>query len=227
VKRLLLVLLALAGPALSEVVPRPGAGDPRIQTVDYDADQVIRLAVAPGYVVTIEFAPDERIENVAIGDSAAWQVSANKRADHLFVKQAGAAADTNLIVLTDARHYAFVLTGGGSDGLAPITLRFTYPGLTTAPEVAVPVVSGAYRLGGSKLLRPAEIFDNGQATSIRWPKERDLPAIYAIDGSGRQSIVNGAMRGGYFVVDTVAPKLVFRSGRLTAYAVRQEPRRAR
>ena len=52
----------------------------------YDADQVVPLQAAPGYQVMLEFGADERIENVAVGDSAAWQVTPNRSGDHVFVK---------------------------------------------------------------------------------------------------------------------------------------------
>ena len=62
----------------------------------------MRLRTAPGYALTIEFSPDERIETVAMGTTAQWQVTANKRADHLFVKQEQGAVDTNLTVISRA-----------------------------------------------------------------------------------------------------------------------------
>ena len=66
---LILALAFAALPAHAQVRPQPGSGDPRIQSVMYDADQVVQLQVPTGYELTVEFAPDERIENVAVGDS--------------------------------------------------------------------------------------------------------------------------------------------------------------
>ena len=57
--------LALAGLAGSPA----RAADPHIQTVFYEPDQVIELKGAVGWQIMIEFGPDERIENVSIGDS--------------------------------------------------------------------------------------------------------------------------------------------------------------
>jgi len=65
------IAAAIAIPAMAQVRPQPGGGDPRIQTVMYDADQVVSLQVPGGYELKVEFAPDERIENVAVGDSGA------------------------------------------------------------------------------------------------------------------------------------------------------------
>lgn len=227
-KRSLFLALALASVARAEVTPMPGTSDPHIQAVDYDPNQVVRLKTAPGYALTIELSPDERIETVAIGTSAGWQVTANKRADHLFIKQDPGAADTNLTVITDSRRYAFSLAPGyGPDPQIPYMLRFTYPGISSAPSVEVRQSLATYRFSGAKALRPVEMTDDGQATSIRWADELDLPAVYAIDAHGRESIVNGAMRDGHFVVDAISPRFVFRSGRDRTVAIRQTGRKNR
>jgi type IV secretion system protein VirB9 len=101
--------LLLAMPAAAQVRPEPGPGDPRIQSVLYDANQVVQIQAATGYQVTVEFAQDERIENIAVGDSGAWQITPNKRGDHLFIKAVGQGVTTNLTVVTDARTYVFEL----------------------------------------------------------------------------------------------------------------------
>lgn len=226
-KRSLLFVLLLASAAGAEVTPAPGAGDPHVQSVGYDPGQVVRLRTAPGYALTIELSPDERIETVAIGTSAGWQVTANKRADLLFVKQEQGALDTNLTVITDARRYLFALAPGyGPDPQIPYLLRFTHPGFNSAPVLEIERPQSSYRFSGTKALRPVEMADDGQATSIRWPADLNLPAVYSVDAHDRESIVNGAMRDGYFVVDAVAPKFVFRSGRSRAVAVRQVGRKS-
>jgi type IV secretion system protein VirB9 len=218
--------LTVASAAAAELLPQPGRGDPRLQSVRYDPEQVVRLAFAPGIALTIQLSHDERIENVAIGASEGWQVTANRRGDLLFVKQLANAAETNLTVVTDARRYSFVLAPDAASGFAVAhVLRFDYPGVTTAPEVTVLPARGTYRLGGARALRPVDIHDDGQATYVAWSPELSLPAIYTVDAAGRESIVNGAMRDGVFVIDAVAPRLVFRSGRLRATATRRVERR--
>lgn len=223
-KRVLtLAVLALALPVHAEIVPKPGPGDPHIQTVDYDPDQVIRIQTAPGYALTVEFSPGERIENVAVGDGAAWQVSANKRGDLLFIKQAQSAPETNLTVITDARRYAFTLVPGyGADPQLAYTLRFAYPALSAAPAFPIERSRTGYELSGTKALRPADIHDDGTATYIRWREGQSLPAVYSVGVDRRETIVNGAMRDGLYVIDAVSPRLVLRSGRSKAVATRQK-----
>lgn len=218
--------LILALPVHAEVVPQPGPGDPHIQSVVYDPDQVVRIQTAPGYALTVEFSPGERIENVAVGDGSAWQVSANKRGDLLFIKQSLSAPETNLTVVTDTRRYAFTLVPGyGPDPRLPYTLRFTYPALASAPIMSVAQVRTSYKLSGAKPLWPTAVYDDGASTYIRWRPAQDLPAVYAIGADGHETIVNGAMRDGIYVIDTVAPRIVLRLGKTKAIATRRKAKR--
>ena len=72
------------------------AQDNRIVERFYDAGKVVRIDGKAKVQATIQFAEDERIENVAIGDSEAWQVTPNKRANLLFVKPLSPTATTIL-----------------------------------------------------------------------------------------------------------------------------------
>lgn len=220
-RKLVSLLLLIAAPAHAEVVPQPSPGDPRIQTVDYDADQVVRLGLQTGYALTLEFAADERIENVAIGEGAGWQVTPNKRGDHLFIKPTGGAADTNLLVLTDARRYSFLLSAGTGMGVSPYVVRFRYAGIDMAPPTVIDEDHGSYRIKGARELIPTAMSDDGLATAIEWPADAAIPAVYAVDAQGNETLVNGAMREGRFVIDAIAPRFVFRSGKRKAVAVRQ------
>ena len=56
----LLCLSAL--PASAQIYPQPGEGDPRIQTVEYDPAQIIRLSVPPGIQTMVELAAGEVLE---------------------------------------------------------------------------------------------------------------------------------------------------------------------
>jgi type IV secretion system protein VirB9 len=220
-KAAIFLLAMLAAPALAEVLPQPSPGDPRIQTVDYDADQVVRLSLQSGFTVALEFAADERVENVAIGEGNGWKVTPNKRADHLFIKPTDGATNTNLIVLTDARRYSFLLSAGSGMGITPYIVRFRYAGIDMAPPTVVSESHAVYRIRGAKELIPSSMSDDGLATMIRWPADVAIPAVYAIDAQGDETLVNGAMREGAFVVDAIAPRFVFRAGKRKAVAIRQ------
>jgi type IV secretion system protein VirB9 len=208
--------------------PASGPGDPRLQTVAYDANQVVQLQVAIGYQLTVEFAPDERVENAAVGDSSAWQVSANNRGDRLFIKLSSGGAPTNLTVMTDARTYVFELVPAEGGTSAPYMVRFVYPDGRTDPVSATGTPGAgelsSYELRGAKRLWPSAMGDDNVRTFIEWPADRALPAVFAIDDTGQEVTVDGHMRDGRYVIDTVRPKLIFRMDREVATAERILPR---
>ena len=210
---------ALPADAHAQVRPQPGSGDPRIQSVLYDADQVVQLQVPTGYELTVEFAPDERIENVAVGDSGGWQVTPNKRGDRLFLKPLQGST-TNMTVVTDARTYVFELSPG-SAGNAPYIVRFHYPPPPAAADAAAAALEpGRYKLAGSSDVRPDAISDDGSKTYILWRDSQTLPAVFVIDRDGKETLAEGAMRDGRYVLDSVNDKLVFRLDKKMATAMR-------
>jgi type IV secretion system protein VirB9 len=224
---LALLLLAGAQAASAQVRPTPGPGDPRLQTIEYRDGEVVLLELAPGYQMTLELAQDEQIENVAVGNSAAFQITPNRRGDRLFIKALQAGAATNLTVITSSRLYAIELSAIGGSSSAYV-VRYLYAedekkdeGAATPPTE----VAGRYRLRGDKQLRPSAIADDGIRTYIEWPKEAPIPAVFSVDEKGRESLVNGAMRGDLFVIDSIATKLVFRIDDGRAEAVRRMPRK--
>jgi type IV secretion system protein VirB9 len=119
--------LALAAPALAD--------DPRLKTLVFDEAQVVRIDGKVLVQTTIKFAPDEVIENVAIGDSTAWQVQPNKAQTILFVKPLEPTARTNMTVVTDKRTYLFDLVASPKNA-ALYVLQFRYPELEKAAEEA-------------------------------------------------------------------------------------------
>lgn len=198
----------------------PIPSDPRVQVLLYDAGAVVPLRVALGYQTTVILAPDERIETIALGDSGAWEATPSKRGDLLFIKPLRAAT-TNLTVVTDARVYAFILEAAPFAGMdTPFTVQFSHAPTERRETSPPPAVQGRYRLSGSRSLRPAAISDDGARTQIEWRRSQALPAIYARDAQGRETLVEGHVRDGLYVIDAVQETLVFRRDRETAQARR-------
>jgi type IV secretion system protein VirB9 len=164
---------------------------------------VIPVAARTGYEATIAFADGEQVENIAVGSSAMWQITPNRRADRIFVKPISArAVPTNMTVITDRHTYLFALRVGLA-GQPLFLLRFAYPddpppqppatpaqALTTAaPDGGAvaptdPVLDPAtlhfgWRMRGARALLPDRVFDDGHAVYLAWPKGRDLPAVLA------------------------------------------------
>ncbi len=218
-------------PPMPPMSPMSMPSDPRLRTVEYQPEQIVRLEVAIGYQLSVEFAPDEKIETVAVGDSGAWLVTANQRGTHLFIKPTSGDADSNMTVITDTRVYLFDLHAleSPNPGMA-YTVRFAFPAPKAAPLAGgseADEVEGEYRLSGDHRLYPSQMGDDGVHTYIIWPEEVALPAMYTVDERGEERLVNGAMRDGMFVIDAVAPKLTFRIDNRTAHARRIVPKEDR
>jgi len=171
----------------------------------------------------VQFAPDERIETVTLGDSANWQVQTNKRADALVVKPLGPAPPTNLTVLSDGRSYNFALYSAyAGEGVQPYFLSFTYP-LAAAEQPKSSPQTGRYTLSGDKALWPVEMSDDGQFTRLRWADGAAMPAVYSADAWGNRALLNGVVRDGAYVVEGVFARLAFIAGGHGAKAKRLPP----
>jgi type IV secretion system protein VirB9 len=219
-----LMLLACA-PALAQVRPVATGGDPMHQTVAYAEGQTVILEASPGFQLTVELDPREQIKSAAAGDGASWQVSAPKQASQFFVRPNPGATPTNLTVVTNRRSYYFLLVAiPQMTSSNPLSVRFTYQQEAAAaqqPETQAKRISGSYRVRGSGPIRPSLIWDDGQKTFLDWPDGVEAPAIFAIDSSGAESLVNVYYRDGRYVIDAVYTRLVFRLDQLMARADRK------
>jgi type IV secretion system protein VirB9 len=225
----LLVLCAV--PSQGAIIPVPSAGDPHIRVVDFDPAQVVLLQGTLGFQTLIEFAPEEHIENVAVGDAMNWQITPNRKADLLFVKPMSQAPVTNMTVVTNLRHYMFELDvrprSAGDDKSTLYTLRFQYPQAAIAvaaapPPVAAPppppaIVNDAYSFDGSSKVLPTRVFDDGHATYFQFRDGAEYPAIFSLDADKSEVVVNSYMRSGYLAVDLVARGFVLRQGKEITY----------
>jgi len=237
IRRGALILAMLAGsPALGQVEPRPAGGDPHLQQVDYDADGIVQLRGSPGFEMMVELSPDEQVQNVAVGDSAAWQVSVNKAGDRLFIKPIQPDVRTNMTVVTSVRVYSFDLASLPEPGRdMPYTVQFRYPApkQVVEPDGFVDVAGitrrlSRYKVSGERTLWPRSVSDDGQHTYISWPRSAPIPAVYTTDQSGEEVLVNGVMgTDDVYVVDGVPQTLTFRIDGSVAHAVRINPKRKR
>jgi type IV secretion system protein VirB9 len=220
----LAAVFLLASAADAAVIPAPSAADPRVRIVRYAPDEVVELAGTLGYAVTVEFGAGERIENVSIGDSLAWQVTPNRRANLLFLKPIDHAAPTNMTVVTNLRAYTFNLRiRGKGRGGGPLifALKFDYPEpAMVAADAPVPPpppeppkdINHAYSYQGSAKGLPVRVFDDGRSTYFSFAESVDYPAIFAVDPDNKEAAVNVAQRDGYVVVDRLACAFVLRRG---------------
>jgi type IV secretion system protein VirB9 len=208
-------ILTCAAPALAQ------PADPRLQVVPYDPAAVVELKGVLGYLLTVEFDPAERIENVAIGDALGWQVTPNRQANILFIKPMSQRPPTNMTVITNLRRYTFQLSirsGKIAPQAVTYSLRFSYPAPAMAvveppaPPAPPRVVNQAYTYQGSADALPQRVFDDGEFTYLTFRRGGDLPAIFSVDPDGKEATVSTHMRDDYLVVERLAPEFVLRRG---------------
>lgn len=65
---------------------------------------------------------------------------------------------------------------------------------------------------GSQDIVPALIFDDGRFTYIRFPGNREVPAVFHVQPDGSETVVNARMEDDLLVVDRVSRRLMLRAG---------------
>jgi type IV secretion system protein VirB9 len=225
-----------AASAILSCTAANAAADSRIRTLDYVPDKIVQIIGKSGIQSTIQFGADERIENVAVGDSSKWQITPNHRASMLFVKPLAPRSRTNMTVVTDRRTYMFDLVAGDKWTAPLYALKFSYPNdpapqppaKETQPAVvaAAPVVAPAimtadklhfdWKTKGDGKLLPTRVFDDGQSVYLSWSRDTPLPAILTVSEDRKEGPVNYRMSGEYIVISPIPPNLLLRYGRKSA-----------
>ena len=221
------LLLALLVPAIASAatVPKASRVDGRLRYTSYDPDQVYVLHAAIGRALFIQFAEGEEMERYYTGDSKAWEVA--KSANLVAIKPTAETPDTNLILTTTAgRVYTFDL---GLDARSPMYgIRFSYPDeerkhgeserlraeLDKALDPNTQVQRNyRYAGAGSPEVQPAEVFDNGTHTFMRFPENQTFPAVFAVAPDGAETLVNKTVRGNWVILARVGKQWRLRHGK--------------
>jgi type IV secretion system protein VirB9 len=210
--------------------------DPRIRVAPYRPDVVYRLRGYVGYQIDITFASGERFAGLGVGDSKGLTFAA--AANHLFLKPRAAHVATNLTVLTNRRTYLFEYEAdparpdpGGADVI--YALRFEYApmparaGSLERSRVERALVEARsfrarnydYWYCGAPSLKPVAAWDDGVQTTLVFGVHAELPAIFALNEDGSESLVNFDVQAGRIVVQRVARRLIVRRGKLAGCVV--------
>ena len=83
--------------------------------------------------------------------------------------------------------------------------------MKAAPEVINSDYSIAEGQHSADIL-PTLIFDDGRFTYLRFPNNREVPAVFHVLGDGSETLVNTRMEGDLLVVDRVSRRLMLRAG---------------
>ncbi len=226
----LLLASSLTSPAYALRDSRPLATDKRIHTMMFSADEVYKFTGHYGYQSAIEFAPDEEIQTVSMGDSVSWLLEPS--GNRIFLKPLEQNATTNMTVLTNKRSYLFELhareASGIDDPQLVFVLRFMYPSETadyisgvgvdsTMPDMDDPEVRSKlnfnYTLRGKENIAPIRVFDDGEFTYFEFRnKNADVPAFFLVDSAGKEALINYRTRGDFIVVERVWGVYTLRHG---------------
>ena len=95
--------------------------DSRIKTYIYNPNEVYLLVLHYGFQSHIEFAKNETIETITLGESFAWKLT--PLGNKLFIKPMEKNIRTNMTIITNKRTYQFDIV---SKDLVYV-VRFQYP----------------------------------------------------------------------------------------------------
>ncbi len=212
----------------------PVTGDARIRTVVYAPDEVYRLHGYVGFQIDLEFESGEAFVGLGAGDVESLAFAAE--GNHLFLKPRAAAVDTNLTVLTNRRtyHFEYLASLRRRDsvvGEVVYALHFVYPAATVpaaqdaeehlARQVPERPRNLDYAYCGSPAIQPESAWDDGVQTHLRFGARQELPAIFAHNEDGSESLVNFTVEADELIVHRVVRRLIVRRGRLVGCIVNQ------
>ena len=245
-RKIALLALLLAGAASSALaldIPRGASQDSRVRFVNYQPFNVTRIVGTLRSSVQIEFAADEEIAYVALGNSVAWEVVPT--GNILFLKPREDQPVSNISVVTtrrdgSTRSYQMELTvREGSVAVGQNTyfyVKFRYPAdeaehrrrqaaarervsqAKHADEVlafleAYGPRNWRYSAQGSQALEPKSVYDNGKITVFAFVGNQEMPAIYMENSDGSESLVPKSVDGNLVMVHAISRKFILRRGK--------------
>ncbi|KPH07044.1 P-type conjugative transfer protein VirB9 (plasmid) [Rhizobium acidisoli] len=244
-KQTVLIALLVAGlstTASALDIPRGASQDSRIRFVDYQHYNITRIVGTLRSSVQIEFAADEEIAHVALGNSVAWEVA--PAGNILFLKPRENQPVTNISVVTtrrdgSTRSYQMELTV--RDGTVEagqntyFYVKYRYPAdeadrrrLDAAARAHAAQAGEAdkvlalheaygprnwrYSAQGSASLEPQTVYDNGKVTTFAFAGNQEMPAIYMANSDGSESLVPKSVENNLVLVHAISRKFILRRG---------------
>jgi type IV secretion system protein VirB9 len=174
----------------------------------------------------------ERISEVAIGNSNAWLWKISETKNRLYLKPVEDNASTNMTIKTSfGRIYNFELLARTPTGIDDENLifavKFVYPDDTDKNILEFPKTPLSdepdmknlgdynfnYEFTGEQSIAPSKVFDNGEFTYFQFArKSTEMPAIFAVDSEGFESLVNFRVAGEYIIVERIGTQFTLRNG---------------
>ncbi|TAV14289.1 P-type conjugative transfer protein VirB9 [Rhizobium ruizarguesonis] len=238
----LAMVAGLSTTAYALDIPRGASQDTRVRFIDYQPYNITKIVGTLRSSVQIEFAADEEIAHVALGNSVAWEVA--PAGNILFLKPRENQPVTNISVVTtrrdgSTRSYQMELTV--RDGTVEagqntyFYVKYRYPmdeaerrRLETAARAEAAQAGEAdkvlalheaygprnwrYSAQGSAALEPQAVYDNGKVTTFAFAGNQEMPAIYMENSDGSESLVPKSVENNLVLVHAISRKFILRRG---------------
>ncbi|TAV97338.1 P-type conjugative transfer protein VirB9 [Rhizobium ruizarguesonis] len=238
----LTMVASLSTKAYALDIPRGASQDTRVRFIDYQPYNITKIVGTLRSSVQIEFAADEEIAHVALGNSVAWEVA--PAGNILFLKPRENQPVTNISVVTtrrdgSTRSYQMELTV--RDGTVEagqntyFYVKYRYPAdeaerrrLDAAARAQAAQAGEAdkvlalheaygprnwrYSAQGSSSLEPQAVYDNGKVTTFGFVGNQEMPAIYMENSDGSESLVPKSVDNNLVLVHAISRKFILRRG---------------
>ncbi|MGO6698105.1 P-type conjugative transfer protein VirB9 [Rhizobium ruizarguesonis] len=238
----LAMVAGLSTTAYALDIPRGASQDTRVRFIDYQPYNITKIVGTLRSSVQIEFAADEEIAHVALGNSVAWEVA--PAGNILFLKPRENQPVTNISVVTtrrdgSTRSYQMELTV--RDGTVEagqntyFYVKYRYPAdeaerrrLDAAARAQAAQAGEAdkvlalheaygprnwrYSAQGSASLEPQAVYDNGKVTTFVFAGNQEMPAIYMENSDGSESLVPKSVETNLVLVHAISRKFILRRG---------------
>lgn len=245
----LIAMCLLPALALAEQTPQKGPYDPRVRVVDYNPLNVVRLSTFYGVSTHVQFADGEKINDVAVGDDLAWKVVPRGNHLFIKPQQTRADTNVTVVTSLHTYQFALVVqprpardAKAWADPNLIFSLTFRYPEEEAARRAAsagkeavdarlgearaAPSQAGKdgrnrdYWVAGSDEISPTAAHDDGRFIFLTFSRNRDMPAVYAVDAQGHEALVNtSVVDGNTIVVQRLVPRLILRKGDAVASVI--------
>lgn len=223
-----LLILPMIANAAQE--PRFLGSEKKFRSFIYNPNEVYHYTGHYTYQGFIEFQEGETVSTISMGDPSLWLFE--HLGNRLFLKPVGEDnSETNMTVITSKKIYHFELTAKEAKGIQDkdlvFVVKFAYPDdkdknivefpnkePSDAPDMRnLAAYNFSYQYTGEPSIAPIKVFDNGEFTYFQFAKKSaEVPAIFTVDASGYESLVNFRAAGEYIIVERVAPQFTLRSG---------------
>lgn len=204
-----------------------------IKLVPYKPNALYNYQGFYGVATILIFEKNETIQDMIMGDTSAWAIT--NLGDKLLLKPVGeqTIAETNAIIFTSKnRIYHFTLSAVENDNIlskdVPYEIRFIYSKapvnkfkdvISKIGDITKIDIKNArylnfnYRVSGDSRIMPVKIFDNQNFTFFQFPADNtSIPAIFLVDSTGYEELINFKVVGKYIVVERVAARFTLRDG---------------